>query len=177
MGYLAITLIGIFCLMYLAFCEGKETNKQSEWHFTNLKKPIIGKYIENQDGHIALYLGDDLAPGQFRRRARGLLRPVCRRGKDLVHPEPCQPPRDRLCLPSSDRGQFVGVVGRLAVADVVEKHSSVLSFYKSALPFGGRFEILPYLLRVRSFFQDPDHGVEIRFRNAEALTRISFSRR
>lgn len=59
MGYLAITLIGIFCLMYLAFCEGKETNKQSEWHFTNIKKPIIGKYIENQDGHIALYLGDD----------------------------------------------------------------------------------------------------------------------
>ena len=59
MGYLAITIIGVICLMYIAFCEGKEVNKSNEWHFTNIKKPIIGKYIENQDGHIALYLGDD----------------------------------------------------------------------------------------------------------------------
>lgn len=59
MGYCAITIIGIVCLMYLAFCEGKGTNKSNEWHFTNLKKPVIGKYIEDQDGHIVLYLGDD----------------------------------------------------------------------------------------------------------------------
>ena len=60
MGYLAITIIGIVCLMYITFCGCKEVSKsRSEWHFANVKKPIIGKYIENQEGHKAMYLGDD----------------------------------------------------------------------------------------------------------------------
>ena len=59
MGYCAITIIGIICLMYVAFRDSKEVDKSNEWHFANVKKPIIGKYIENQEGHKAMYLGDD----------------------------------------------------------------------------------------------------------------------
>jgi len=64
MEYCAVIIIGIIWMYlaferYLAFRERKEVDKSYEWHFANVKKPIIGKYIENQEGHIAMYLGED----------------------------------------------------------------------------------------------------------------------
>ncbi len=53
-----ITIIGI--IMYLAYNKGKNDTKLNEWHFVEAKRPVIGRYIENQDGQRAMYLGDDI---------------------------------------------------------------------------------------------------------------------
>ena len=59
---------------------------------------------------------------QFLRRLRGLARPAGGGHVDFIQPVAGEPPRECLRLTFTERGQLIGVVDGLSVADVKQQH-------------------------------------------------------